>query len=142
MGARGPIGKRSDQRLGHRSAEEQAQTVHAPAGQKVRPPSADRTWHPIARGMFESLAKSGQSAFYEASDWQTARLAAEVTSQMLQADKVSAMLLAAVDGMWARLLMTEADRRRLKVELKKPKADTAADAAVTFLDDARKRLTS
>lgn len=142
MGARGPIGKRSDQRLGHRSAEEQAATVKAPAGECARVPSADRSWHPIARGMFESLAKSGQSHFYEASDWQTARLAAEVTSQMLQADKVSAMLLSAVDGMWSRLLMTEADRRRLKIELEKPKADTAAEAAVSYLDDARKRLTS
>lgn len=142
MGARGPIGKRSDQRLGHRSAEEQAQTVKAPAGAPVRIPSADRTWHPIARGMFESLAKSGQSHFFEPSDWQTARLAAEVTSQMLQADKVSAMLLSAVDGIWSRLLMTESDRRRLKIELEKPKEDRQAAAAVSFLDDARQRLTS
>ena len=40
MGARGPIGKRSDQRLGHRSAEEQAATVKAPSGAPVKPPSA------------------------------------------------------------------------------------------------------
>lgn len=142
MGVRGPIGKRSDQRLGHRSAEEQSATVRAPAGARTRVPSADRTWHPIARGMFDSLKKSGQSVFFEPSDWQTARLAAEVTSQMLKAEKLSAMLLSAVDGIWSRLLMTEADRRRLKIELEKPKADIAAEAAVTDLDVFRSRLTS
>lgn len=141
MGARGPIGKRSDQRHGHRTAAEQGQTVKAAAGSgKVRVPSADRTWHPIARGMFESLRRSGQSAFFEASDWQQARLAAEATHQLLVAEKFSAMLLSAVNDMWARLLVTEADRRRLKIELEKPREDAEAAAAVTALDEFRSRL--
>lgn len=91
--------------------------------------------------MFESLAKSGQSSFFEPSDWQTARLAAEVTSQMLKSDKISAMLLAAVDTIWARLLMTEADRRRLKIELEKPDdgtADAEYQAKVTRMASYRK----
>lgn len=90
--------------------------------------------------MFDSLARSGQSAFFEASDWQSARLAAEATSRLLKAEKFSAMLLSAVDAMWARLLMTEADRRRLRIELERPKEDAEAKAAVSDLDDYRARL--
>lgn len=140
MGARGPIGKRSDQRHGHRSAAEQALTVKAEGSAQVRMPPADRTWHKIARGMYESLAKSGQAQFFEPSDWQAARLAAEATTQLLHAEKFSAMLLSAVNDMWARLLMTEGDRRRLKIELEKPKQDAEAAAAVADLDQFRSRL--
>ena len=145
MGARGPIGKRSDQRHGHRTAAEQARTVKAASGAppaSPRVPRADAAWHPIAKAMYNSLRHSGQSAFFEPSDWATAKLAGEATSRLLKADHFSAMLMAAVDGMWARLLMTEADRRRLGVELEKPKVDTAAEAAVTDLDDFRARFTS
>jgi len=141
MGTRGPIGKRSDKRHGHRTAAEQARTTKAAAGTRPRPPVADRSWHKIARGMFESLKRSGQAQFFEASDWQTARLAAEMTSRLLTAEKTSAMLLAAVDAMWARLLMTEADRRRLRIELERPAADADEEAAVADLDAFRARLT-
>jgi hypothetical protein len=140
MGTRGPAPKRSTQR--RRANKPETPITSAPSAAKpaMRRPSADRTWHPIARGMFESLAKSGQAAFFEPSDWQTARLAAEATHRLLTAEKFSAMLLSAVDAMWARLLMTEADRRRLRIELEKPKEDTDAAAAVTALDDFRNRI--
>lgn len=140
MGTRGPIGKRSNQRHGHRTAAEQARTVTAPAARRVRVPAADRDWHPLAAQLYRSLRTSGQSVFFEPSDWAAAKLAAEVTSRMLKAEKLSAMLLAAVDAMWARLLVTEADRRRLRIELEKPKADEDAVAAVTALDGFRARL--
>ena len=139
MGTRGPVPKRSDQR---RRANKTEIPLATARGARPRIPSADRTWHPIARGMFESLKRSGQSEFFEASDWQAARLAAEATSRLLKAEKFSAMLLAAVDGMWARLLMTEADRRRLRIELERPKEDTAAAAAVADLDEFRHRFSS
>jgi len=145
MGTRGPIGKRSDQRHGHRTAAEQSRTLKAPSGaapKTARVPRADPAWHPIAKDMYNSLRRSGQAAFFEASDWATAKLAAEATSRLLKADHFSAMLMAAIDGMWQRLLMTEGDRRRLGIELEKPKADAAAEAAVSDLDEYRARLTS
>lgn len=142
MGERGPIGKRSSQRHGHRTAAEQARTVRvtASARHEVKAPAASRDWHPLARDMYNSLKSSGQAVFFEPSDWQTARLAAEVTSQMLRAERLSAMLLSAVDSMWSRLLMTESDRRRLRIELERPREDTDQLAAVAFMDEARRRL--
>ncbi|HEX4018191.1 MAG TPA: hypothetical protein VHX15_15760 [Frankiaceae bacterium] len=110
------------------------------ASRKVKAPAADRNWHAIAKGMYWSLAKSGQSEFFEPSDWQLARLAAEATTRMLEAERFSAVLLAAVDSMWSKLLMTEADRRRMRIELARPKEDTAATSAVADLDDFRKRF--
>jgi hypothetical protein len=132
MGTRGPAPKRTSQR--RRANKPDTPVVTGTAGPRPRIPAADRNWHPIARGMFESLGKSGQSSFFEASDWQSARLAAEATSRLLKAERISAQLLAAVDAMWARLLMTEADRRRLRIELDRPTADTDAEAADADLD--------
>lgn len=140
MGTRGPVPKRSDQR--RRQNKPAMPVVRAPsaARSRVRAPRADPDWHPIAKRLYNSLKLSGQSQFFEASDWATAVLAAEATSRLLTSDKLSAMLMAAIDGMWQRLLMTEADRRRLGVELEKPKEDTAAAAAVSDLDAYRSRL--
>ena len=139
MGTRGPVPQRSDQR--RRANKPEIPVATAPAAAKAPMPAPDAGWHQLARDMYESLAVSGQSAFFEPSDWQAARLAAEATSRLLKnRQRFSAVLLAAVNSMWSGLLMTEADRRRLRIELEKPKEDTAAAAAVSFLDDARKRF--
>lgn len=138
MGTRGPAPKRSDQR--RRANKPETPVTTAAASREVKVPAASRDWHPLARDMYRSLAESGQSAFFEPSDWQSARLAAEATSRLLNSDRFSAVLLAAVDSMWSNLLMTEASRRRLRIELEKPKVDTAAVSAVADLDQFRKRL--
>lgn len=138
MGERGPVPKRSTQRRRANKPEIPVATAEASPSREI--PAADPGWHQLAADMYNSLERSGQSAFFEPSDWQSARLAAEATSRLLYSERFSAVLLAAVDSMWSKLLMTEADRRRLRIELEKPKEDTAAAAAVSFLDDARKRF--
>lgn len=138
MGTRGPVPKRSDQR--RRANKDDIPVSVGTGARQAKAPAADRNWHPIAKGLYWSLAKSGQAEFFEPSDWQVARLAAEATTRMLTAERFSAVLLAAVDSMWSKLLMTEADRRRLRIELARPKEDPDAAAAVSFLYDARNRL--
>jgi len=138
VGTRGPAPKRTDQR--RRQNKPEIPVTTAAASAKAEMPAPDDGWHPLARDMYASLAQSGQSAFFEPSDWQAARLAAEATSRLLKSDRFSAVLLAAVNSMWSGLLMTEADRRRLRIELEKPKEDKAAASAVTDLEQFRKRL--
>ena len=67
--------KRSDQRR-RANTPAAGEPVKAPAGPVVEGIVADPSWHPIMRRWFESLAESGQSAFYEASDWATAAVVA------------------------------------------------------------------
>lgn len=97
----------------------------------MRSPAADRKWHPIARRWFESLKRSGQSAYYEPSDWAQAYVWAQILSGQLYAEKMSAMMLAAWDAASARLLVTEGDRRRMRLELERDTGtDKDEDAAV------------
>jgi hypothetical protein len=139
-GSRGPVPKRSDQRRRHSPSD--ALTVNAEAAAEVEVPPADEAWHPVARRWFESLAESGQSAFYEPSDWATAQLLAESMSRdLLTGEPVRGAALAAwLKGM-SSLLVTEGDRRRVQVELIRPSGEEG-DADVSELAEYRRRLQS
>jgi hypothetical protein len=159
MGARGPVGKRSDQRLGHRAKAEMDEVDKIPAT-PVRPtsPEPEEKWHPLAKRWYESLAASGQSVFYEPSDWATAVLIAESISRDLKPQFVGlneesgepifesipmkgASLAGYLKAMTA-LVVTEGDRRRAGIELQRgtgtDEDEEAADATVI---DAHARFT-
>lgn len=133
MGARGPIGKRSDAKHGHRSKEELA-VDKAPAGADIVWYDADPAWHPIALQFYESLQVSGQALYYEQSDVATAYYVTDAMSQNLQQGKFSAMLFASVMSAMTDLLVTEGARRRAKVELQREvEPDSEVDNAIADL---------
>lgn len=141
MGARGPIGKRSEERMGHRSKEEKDAITKAPSGPPgglPELPNADPLWHPIASDWYLSLRESGQAAFYQPSDWAVARYAADLMSKVLLSERgPNGQLVAALNSVMASLLTTEGDRRRARMELERKKPASQGDAGVTVLDDYR-----
>lgn len=158
MAERGPVPKRSDQRRRANKPTDSEAVVQAEAAAVVEVPEADPDWHPVAAKWFTSLASSGQSAFYEPSDWAVAYLLAESISRELgdqpitvgqgEAARVEmhrlppkgASLAAWLKGM-SSLMATEGDRRRMRVELVRPQPDDGGEAAnVTHIDDAARRL--
>lgn len=140
MGSRGPVPKRSDRRLGHVTKAEQEAVTRAPAAAAPTAPAPDEDWHPVAQEWFRSLAGSGQSQFYEASDWATARYVAEGMSRNLDGGRFSAQLFAAVNSAMSNLLVTEGDRRRVRLELQRGESGPER-ANVPSLEDYRARLT-
>lgn len=152
MGTRGPVPKRSNQR--RRRNEPETPVTKADGAPKVEIPAADSKWHPVAKRWFESLASSGQMAFYQASDWATAYLVAESMSRDLKPQPIGvdeetgkpvvaviplkgASLTAYLKAFTA-LMVTEGDRRRLGLELQR--SGSAAEAPeVPNLDDYRRR---
>src|SRR5690242_10822823 len=97
--------------------------TRADGADRVIVPDADPCWHPIAADLFRSLAESGQSKSYEPSDWQWARLAAELTSRALCTSRLSGQLFAVTESMWGGLLVTEADRCHARVEVERARDD-------------------
>lgn len=136
----GPVPKRSTERR-RRNSTSKVQTVAVLVGAKVEIPAPDPAWHPIAKDWYLSLAQSGQSQFYEPSDWQMARFVADAMSRNLkQRAKFSAMLFTTVVAAMNDLLTTEAARRRVRLEIER-NADAAPEpAGVTALADYRKSL--
>lgn len=147
----GPVPKRSDQRRRRNKPEPGAEIVKAAAGDEPLWLEPSETWHPIAREWYCSLAASGQSQFYEASDIATAFYVAEAMSRNLQATRekdketgewvtvgrFSAQLFASVMSAMTDLLTTEGARRRARVELERGPAP-AEPASITALDEYRK----
>ncbi len=139
MGSRGPVGKRSDQRHGHRTAAEKAQTDKVEVFGAVAVPDADETWHEKARSLFESLADSGQARWYEPSDWQYARLLCQLLSDELEAERPRAVMVQTIMSGLSDLLVTEGGRRRVRLEIERDQSGSV-DADVAALDDFRSRV--
>lgn len=150
MGDRGPVPNRSEQRRRANKVD-----IAKGVGFRSEPPDGDGSWHPVAFRWFESLKVSGQAQWYEASDWATAYLLAESMSRELSPQPVGntddgevvwassppkgASLAAWLKAM-SSLMVTEGDRRRLRVELEKaPEVDPYEEAAVADLASFRKR---
>lgn len=145
MGIHGPIPKPQNMRHGHsRGVAADPPPDKVPAGEEVASrPKASANWHPISRYWYNSLARSGQSYYYENSDWAAAYFVAEAMSRELQqaGPMGSAAMKAILSGM-ASLLTTEADRRRLRLELERSQAQAASveESSVAKLDAYRARL--
>jgi hypothetical protein len=152
MAERGPIPKRSTQRRRRNKTTEPTKAPATP--KKPTAPRADPKWHPVAKRWYAALGKSGQSEFYEPSDWALACLLAESMSRDLKPQVVGineetnepvfaviplkgASLAAYLKAMTG-LLVTEGDRRRASVELQRAKPAPPADG-VPNLNEYRRR---
>jgi hypothetical protein len=138
MGTRGPIPKRIGDRLGNLTKADRAAVTQVTMTGPVKVPPAGRHWHPLARDWYRSLAESGQSRYYEPSDWQAARLVAEQLTRLMKLPEpfVDSPAFRTIWATMNDLLTTEASRRRVKFEVsRKPLA--SAPASVAKIDDYR-----
>lgn len=134
----GPPPKRSDQRRRRNKPDESQPKLTVVKDDTPRPalkaPRVSPSWHPLMKDWFRSLKQSGQARFYEPSDWQTARLLAEVMSQELNSGEgVKASMLGEFNRAAASLMTTEGERRRLRVELQAADADSVDDEASSVM---------
>lgn len=160
----GPPPSRSDQRR-RRNAPDPAlgEITKADGAVRVPIPPAPEHWHDLAVELYESLEHSGQSHFYERSDWATALIVCESLSRDLRAQPLidadgKAVLdvngqpimrrlplrgasLSAYLRALQSLMATEGDRRRLRLELQRPKpgGEQPAHPDVPNLADYRDR---
>lgn len=135
---RGPVPQRSDHR--RRANKPPIDIDTAPGASRVKAPEPLEGWHPIALAWYESLAVSGQSYWYQPSDWAEAVFLAEVMSEALLAGPINGPKLSAILSGSSRLMTTEGDRRRMRIELARPVEDEDENAAVVALDGYRSRF--
>jgi hypothetical protein len=138
MGERGPIPKRSDDR--HRRNAPERPVTKAPAAERVTVPLADPTWHDIATQLWKGLIESGQSKFYEPSDWAIAFSLCDDLSHYKYASRRSSQMLAAIMSGLSSLLVTEGDRRRVQLELSRPTSEQLESDGVVEMKKWREQL--
>jgi len=136
MGVRGPVPARSDQRVRRNKPDVPVDVVTA-IGVVPIPDLGMDDPHPIVADLYLSLRVSAQSRYYEASDWAYAKFALHFADNLLKAARPSAQLLATVQTMLSDLLVSEASRRRVRLEVER---NQSAGAVLDIADLFRARL--
>lgn len=111
-------------------------------------PNAGRDWHPIAKSFWASLKTSGQADFYQQSDiafafslcddlsfYKKPQISRDGVEYVRRSPEMLKALLAGME----RLLVTEGDRRKVRVELHEPEPERD-DATVLAIADYRADL--
>src|SRR5689334_25412722 len=113
----GPVPKHSDDRV-RRNVELVPTEKVEVYGDVVMPP-LDMPFepHPMVVDFYESLRMSAQSRFYEPSDWEYARLVCFIMQTIVTSNKPSSEMFKALQTAMSNLLITEGDRRRLRIEI-------------------------
>jgi hypothetical protein len=102
-------------------------------------PHADKDWHPIARKLWDSLKTSGQADFYQNSDWLFAYAVIDDLSVYKKSGRRSSQMAQVIYAALGRLLVTEADRRAVRIELHEPESGEDI-ASVTAINGAKAAL--
>jgi hypothetical protein len=111
-------------------------------------PEPDPDWHPIATRIWNGLVNSGQSDFFQDSDWAFLFSVCEdlsaykkplITKDGVEYHKRSGQMLQTIYSALERLLVTEGDRRRARIELTAPEPE-GPEASVTAINSYRERL--
>jgi hypothetical protein len=152
----GPPPKREAERRRRNKTEVPVETVNLDEliSQDVEIPLPDEDWEPLTKAYWASFQRSGQSIFYEPSDWMTAYYLMEVLDRWLKPQDVKVgqigsasgennggdveyifepkivaipgnVLTSILKGLTA-LMATEGDRRKLRIELERKRAIDAA----------------
>lgn len=122
MGDRGPVPARSDQKVRRNLPDTPIATITA-IGPVEIPDLGIPNAHPMVRDLYESMKTSAQKVYYEPSDWQYARITLHFVNRLLKSTKPSAQMLASVNQMLTSLLLTEGDRRRVRIEVERQQAE-------------------
>ena len=133
----GPLAKRVEERRRRNSVPgETVVEVHGP----VIAPEPRADWHPVARAWFEALKQSGQSQFYEPSDWGLALYACELMTRSLDPEATAAKATAALAAM-NDLLTSEKERRKARLQVNRILGGVEDESVrPTALDEYRKVL--
>lgn len=134
----GPPPKRSTQRRRRNSSSDEVERVSVP--DEIRGPKLTnaRQHTAVARRFWESLRESGQAEFYEASDWAAAELLTFAIDSYVK--RPSGRMLRAISAGMGGLLVTEADRRRVRLELERKRHTEGEDGDVSEIEEYRRRL--
>lgn len=122
MGERGPVPKRSEDRIRRNKDEAPVEKLDIQGPVDV-PDLGIENPHPMITDFYASLRDSAQSRFYEPSDWQFARVTMHFLNQQIKSSRPSGQTLATLSSMLTELLVSEGSRRRVRLEIERNKAE-------------------
>ena len=110
-------------------------------------PSGDRELgienpHPLIASMWTTVQHSCESAFYGEADWARLRMELWYANRVMSGGQLSSRAWAAIQHGLSDLLVSPAAKRRCAIEMKPPRPDEDAVAAVSLVGRYRQSLKS
>lgn len=127
-----PLPKRTTELLGHRSKAELEAVTKVEIRGGVKIPAANPRWHDIAHDLYAASIQSGQTRWYEPTDWVMLQLACDELTDYLNGRR-SGMKLQILLQLLSSLMVTEGDRRRLRMEVDRHQVVDSSDAEAAEL---------
>ena len=121
MGARGPVPKRSDQRVRRNKPDVAVEKVES-IGVVAVPELGFDDPHFLTVDLYRSLSESAQARFYEPSDYQIARAVLHFLDQQFKTSRPSGQMVQSLFSQLTDLLLTEGARRRVRLEVERAQA--------------------
>lgn len=136
----GPVPKRPEDRI--RRNEDIVPTDKVEVyGEVVVPPlNLPFDTHPMVVDFFDSLVMSAQAQFYEPSDWEYARLVCFIMNGIVTSPKPSSEMFKALQTAMSNLLVTEGDRRRLRIEIARQPVKQDIDESEALIFSFKERM--
>lgn len=118
MGQRGPVPNLSTDLSRDRDAN-RGDRAPITKGQARVPviPEPSEEWHDSARMIWDAALNSGQSDLYQQTDWALLHSLLGDLTRVKNSGRPSGQLLAVIYSTMSSLLLTEGDRRRVRIEL-------------------------
>jgi len=129
---RGPVPKRSDQRIRRNKPDVPIDKVTAIGPVEV-PQLGLVDPHPIISQLWSGMVASAQARYFEPTDWAFARLTLHFADAQVKSGRPNGQVLATVHSMLSDLLVTEGSRRKVRVEVEREAVkDNVVDIAQLF----------
>lgn len=142
----GPVPKRDEDRIRRNTPDVETDKLEIEGEVIVPPLNMPFDPHPMVVDFYSSLVISGQAKFYEPSDWEYARLVCFIMHNVVSSPRPSSEMFKALQTAMSNLLVTEGDRRRLRLEIvraeKKAPDNTEEEALIVEFKKRMEEATS
>lgn len=117
MGTRGPVPKTNEQRR-RTNKDSQLTEIEISTSPAIQPKESPH-WCEAAKRIWQAMGNSAQVIFFEATDWAYAQLMCDLITDYMHARRSNSQMVASILSGLTSLMLTEGDRRRAGIELKR-----------------------
>jgi hypothetical protein len=137
----GPVPKRPEERVRRNDDVIPTDKVEVFGDVVVPPLNMPFEPHPLVIDFYDGLINSAQAALYEPSDWEYARIVCFMLQTLVTSSKPSSEMYKAWQTATSNLLVTEGDRRRLRIEIARaPQQNAAKDEDAQIIEMFMERM--
>lgn len=136
----GPVPKRSEDRIRRNEVDVPVEKIEATGDVEIPELNLPFGASQMVVDFYESLKRSAYSKYYEPSDWEYARLTCFIMETIVKTPKPSAEMYKALQTAMSNMLVTEGDRRRLRIEIVREQEKAQKDDMGQVVDMFMKRM--